>query len=117
MKNKWAFQSSEHQIADTGDYNNYVEFSNGKDILQTNVDDLEDEQCQQFCDFLNLMPGLWSRRCDEAEFERGLYKSKYNKIYALLINLNDPRYDTHDRQMIIEECLGLMDGITMRDIC
>ena len=44
MKNKWTFNSETHALADTGDYESNTLFMNGKDTLQTNSEDIDDEQ-------------------------------------------------------------------------
>lgn len=72
----WSFKCHTSAIADTGDYDSSIIFTNGKDILQTCGDEIEDEQCQQLCELLDLMPDLWSHRTDAAEFELSLMKKR-----------------------------------------
>ena len=72
----WSFKCYTSAIADTGDYDSNVQFTNGKDTLQSCGDEIEDEQCKQFCELLDLMPDLWSHKCDNAEFELSQAKKK-----------------------------------------
>lgn len=67
-KAQWTFKPFTTPLGDTGDHESCVLFTNGKDTLQTSAEELDDEQLQQFCNLLNLMPDLWSHRTDAAEF-------------------------------------------------
>jgi hypothetical protein len=68
-RQKWSFSAHRYSIADTGDYEGYIQFTNGKDILQTSGDELEAEQLQQFCELLDCMPDLWSHKNNTIEFD------------------------------------------------
>ena len=68
-KDQWKYSEHTYALADTGDYEGYVQFTNGKDILQSCGDEIEEEQLKQFCELLDLMPDLWSHKCDGLEFE------------------------------------------------
>ena len=88
----WSFKSYTSALADTGDYEGYVQFTNGKDILQTCGDDIEDEQCQQFVELLDLMPDLWSHRTDAAKFELSLIKKRSEHYEKALKTIRDAFY-------------------------
>lgn len=83
-KQNWSFKTHTSALADTGDYEGYVQFTNGKDILQTSGDELEEEQMQQFCELLDLMPDLWSHKFDNAEFENSQLKKQVEHLKAAL---------------------------------
>lgn len=78
-KEQWKYSEHTHALADTGDYEGYVQFTNGKDILQSCGDEMEEEQLKQFCELLNLMPDLWSHKCDALEFENSQLKQEVAK--------------------------------------
>lgn len=63
-KTMWTFSTHSYALGDTGDYDGYVQITNGKDVFQTSGDDIESEQLTQFCELLDLMPDLWSHRQD-----------------------------------------------------
>jgi hypothetical protein len=75
-KKKWSFESKIEPVADTGDYDSYVRFTNGYECLQTDGYNLTDDQCKQFCELLNLMPDLWSHRLDATEWELSQLKQQ-----------------------------------------
>ena len=75
-KSNWTYKSYSYSIADTGDYDSHVEFTNGKDTWQTSGENMTDEQCKQFCELLNLMPDLWSHLTDALEFELSQIKKE-----------------------------------------
>lgn len=64
---KWSFSKRFTSISDKGHFYRYVQFTNGKDTLQTSGDELSDEQLQQFCDLLNCMPDLFSYKCNRTQ--------------------------------------------------
>ena len=68
-KTNWTYKECISAIADTGDYDSSVEFTNGKDTLYSTVEDLENEDLQKFCEFLNMMPDLWSIKTELLEFK------------------------------------------------
>jgi len=102
-KQKWSYSVHSNALADTGDYESYVQFTNGKDILQTSGDELEEEQLGQFCKLLDCMPDLWSHKCDSLEFENSQlnevimsykhkvenYKTKHPHSFPDVINLGE----------------------------
>ena len=106
MKNKWTFKSVTYALADTGDYDGHVEFTNGVDVLQTSGDELEDEQCKQFCELLDLMPDLWSHRCDNAEFMKSQYEKERNKLKELVLKLKSENMVSVVGDELIDECLN-----------
>lgn len=67
-KKKWTYEFRAAAIADTGDYEDWVQFTNGKDVLQSS-EDISDEDAQQFCELLNAMPDLWSHRQEECKID------------------------------------------------
>ncbi len=85
-KQKWTYSTHTSAIADTGDYDGCVQFTNGKDILQSSGDEVEEEQLQKFCDLLDLMPDLWSHRCDNAEFENAQLKLEIKRLQFMIKN-------------------------------
>jgi hypothetical protein len=91
-KKKWSFKTHTSALADTGDYEGYVQFTNGKDIFQTSGDELEEEQMQQFCELLDLMPDLWSHKCDNAEFELSQIRKKSEHFEKALKTIRDAFY-------------------------
>ena len=91
-KQNWSFKTHSSALADTGDYEGYVQFTNGKDILQTSGDELEEEQMLQFCELLNLMPDLWSHKCDNAEFELSQSRKKLKHFEKALKTIRDALY-------------------------
>lgn len=91
-KEKWSFKTHTSALADTGDYEGYVQFTNGKDIFQTSGDELEEEQMQQFCELLDLMPDLWSHKCDNAEFELSQIRKKSEHFEKALKTIRDAFY-------------------------
>ena len=88
----WSFKCYTSAIADTGDYDSNVQFTNGKDTLQSCGDEIEDEQCKQFCELLDLMPDLWSHKCDNAEFELSQAKKKNEFLEKQLKVIRDAFY-------------------------
>lgn len=86
--------SREHlsALGETGDYESCVQFTNGKDILQTSGDELEDEQLQQFCELLDCMPDLWSHKNDANEFELSQLKKKTEYFEKALKTIRDAFY-------------------------
>jgi len=91
-KEKWSFKTHTSALADTGDYEGYVQFTNGKDIFQTSGDELEEKQMQQFCELLDLMPDLWSHKCDNAEFELSQIRKKSEHFEKALKTIRDAFY-------------------------
>lgn len=96
-KQKWSFEAYNSPIADTGDFDGGVKFTNGKDILQTCGDEMTDDDCKTFCTLLDNMPDLWSHRTDAAEFENSILKKENQELKALIaemrmrlgVNIND----------------------------
>ena len=88
-KQNWSFKCHTSALADTGDYEGSVVFTDGKDTLQTCGDDIEDEQCKQLCELLDLMPDLWSHRTDAAEFELSLMKKRAEHYEKALKTIRD----------------------------
>ena len=89
---KWSFKSHCESMADTGDYDSYLQFTNGKDILQTSGDEIEDEECEKFCELLDLMPDLWSHSLDYTEFELSQAKKKNEYLEKALKTIRDAFY-------------------------
>jgi hypothetical protein len=67
---KWTYTAHTSALADTGDHESHVEFTNGKDVLMACGDEMDDDDLQAFCDLLSKMPDLWSVREDATDFER-----------------------------------------------
>lgn len=88
----WSFKSYTSALGDTGDYESCVEFTNGKDVLATSGDGVDDEECQRFCELLNLMPDLWSHRCDNTEFELSQSRNKNEFLERALKTIRDAFY-------------------------
>lgn len=101
-KTNWTFKSHTSSIGDTGDYDSYITFTNGKDTLQTACDDLEDADLQQFCDLLDRMPDLWSHKTDGLDFELSMAKKKTAAMEKALKTIRDAKYsdgETHKEQV------------------
>lgn len=67
-RTEWKYEFKSYQIADTGDYDAHIEFSNGRFTLQSNGDEMEEEDCKKFCELLNLMPDIFVAELDATEF-------------------------------------------------
>jgi hypothetical protein len=95
MKNKkfWTYTEHSSALADTGDYEYWIQFTNGDDILQTSGCELEEEDVQQFCDLLNKMSDLWSHKNDCLEFELSQANKKIKHLEEALINIRDASYN------------------------
>jgi len=91
-KQKWTYTSYCHSLADTGDYDSYVQFTNGKEILQSSGDEMEDEELDKFCELLDLMPDLWSHSLDYTEFELSQLKKKCEYMENNLKIIRDAIY-------------------------
>lgn len=86
---KWTFKIDESELADTGDYETFIQFTNGKDVLQTSGDELDDEDLQKFCSLLDCMPDLWSHKLDNTEFELSRLKKKLKHFEKALKQIRD----------------------------
>jgi hypothetical protein len=102
-KNKWAYTIHSSSFGETGDVEEYIRLSNGKDVLQSCGEELEEEQLQQFCDLLNCMPDLWSHNFDATEFENSQLKKQIerlqeenNRLKGLLKEAFEAGYDRHE---------------------
>ena len=84
-KQKWSYECPTNAIADTGDYDSSVQFTNGRETLQSCRDEIEEDECKVFCELLNKMPDLWSHRTDASEFENSQLQ-KENKEMKVLLN-------------------------------
>lgn len=84
MKEKWTFIEWTSAIADTGDYDSGVEFTNGKDILCASGEDVETEDLEKFCELMDLMPDLSSRKEDELAFENSQLKKQVQHLKSTL---------------------------------
>jgi hypothetical protein len=83
-KQKWEFSEHSEALADTGDYDYYVRFTNGKDVLQTSDCELEENQLQEFCNLLDAMPDLWSHKLDATEFENSQLQKQVEHLKSAL---------------------------------
>ena len=83
-KTNWTYKEWTSAIADTGDYDSGVEFTNGKDTLYSNGEDLETEDLQKFCEYLDMMPDLWSRKTDGLEFENSQLTKQVEHLKSAL---------------------------------
>lgn len=111
---KWTFKTESHSLADTGDYDYSVQFIGANDILQTAGDDIDDEQCQLFCDLLNSMPDLWSHRCDNSEFMLSINEKERILLKNLLIKLKEENMVSIVGKELIDDCFAqlMLDRIT-----
>jgi hypothetical protein len=89
MRNKWEFTEHSEALADTGDYDYYVRFTNGKDVLQSSGSELEENQLKEFCDLLDAMPDLWSHKLDATEFELSQSNKKIEHYEKALKTIRD----------------------------
>lgn len=105
-KSKWTFKVESHALADTGDYYSNVQFIGGTDTLQTAGDEIEDEQCQMFCELLNLMPDLWSHRCDNAELMLSQNEKERIMLKTLLIKLKEESMVSIVGAQWIDDCFA-----------
>jgi len=83
-KTNWTYKEWTSAIADTGDYDSGVEFTNGKDTLYSNGEDLETEDLKKFCEYLDMMPDLWSRKTDALEFENNQLTKQVEHLKSAL---------------------------------
>jgi hypothetical protein len=104
--NKWTFKAETHALLDTGDYESSIKFIGDKDIIQTCGDELDDDDCQKFCDLLNLMPDLWSHCRENSEFM--LYMNEKERIILknLLIKLKEESMVSIVGEQWIDECFA-----------
>ena len=77
---KWKYTEHSYAIADTGDYESYVQFTNGKEILQSSADDMTDQDVLDFCKLLNQMDDLRSLSLDNTSFMKSMIE-KDKKIF------------------------------------
>lgn len=94
MDSKWSFEKVTTQIADTGDYDGYIIFTDGKKTLQTNSEDVSDDDLRLFCALIDLMPDLWEYNNDELKFELNEIKKANKKMRHFLetfLYLNDSK--------------------------
>lgn len=89
VNKQWIFAVDTIGLGDTGDYEDIIQFTNGKDILQTCGNYLDDDEIETFCGLLNKMPDLWSHRLDEAEFELSQIKKKVERLESSLRQIQD----------------------------
>jgi len=75
-KQEWNYTENTTALADTGDYETIVQFTNGLDCLQSDGDEMEVEELKTFCHLLNKMPDLWSHKLDATEFENSQLKKQ-----------------------------------------
>lgn len=116
-KQKWTFKEWTSSIGETGDYDSGVEFTNGKDTLQTSGEDLETEDLQKFCELMDMMPDLWSYKTDATEFENSQLKKQVehlknalDKIYKIedgAFGLNS--FDVKRFKSEIKEAIAMND--------
>lgn len=78
-KREWTYKFHTYTLADTGDYDSYVQFTNGKDICQSCGDEMDESDAQRFCDLLNKMPDFWSHSQDGLEFENSQLKRQIDE--------------------------------------
>lgn len=120
MKNKkWTYKEHTYALADTGDYDGCVQFTNGKDILQTCGDELDEEQLQQFCELLDLMPDLWSHNCDNAEFENSQLQKQVEHLKLALDKIANGAqpYNESEAFSFVETAKAIADeALKMNDI-
>lgn len=88
-KQKWTYEENTSALADTGDYETIVLFKSNEDILQTSGDDLEIEDLENFTRILNLIPDLWSHKCDATEFENSLLRKEISSLKEELKTLKN----------------------------
>lgn len=86
-KEKWKFDVHSVGLADTGDYDYYVTFTNGVDVLQSNGCQLEENELREFCNLLDEMPGLWSRELDVCLFENHQLKKQVARLNTALYEI------------------------------
>ena len=95
---KWTFKTHTSALADTGDYEGFVQFTNGKDILQTSGDEIEEDQLQQFCDLLDCMPDLWSHKNDAIEFENSQLRKQAEHLKSVLEQISTAPQPYNERE-------------------
>ena len=91
-KQKWSFKHTSSALGDTGDYNSSIIFTNGSQTLESSGDDIEAEDCERFCELLNMMPDLWSLNVDKAEFELSLMKKRSEHYEKALKQIKEASY-------------------------
>ena len=80
LKTKWNYRCDTSALADTGDYESSVTFTNGKEILQSNGEEISDKDCQKFCKLLDKMPDLWSHEADSLRFENSQLQKELKNL-------------------------------------
>lgn len=87
---KWTYTTNELAVADTSEYTTVTLFTNGKDTLETNSENISDADSQLFCSLLNMMPDLWSHNLDRAEFELEQIRKNPNGTSPIVDNYGIP---------------------------
>ena len=101
-KTNWTYKEWTSAIADTGDYDAGVEFTNGKDTLYSNGEDLETEDLQKFCEYLDMMPDLWSRKTDGLEFENSQLTKQVEHLKSALEKIATGTQPYNEMEQIIK---------------
>ena len=118
-KQNWTYKEWTSAIADTGDYDSGVEFTNGKDTLYSSGGDLETEDLQKFCELLEMMPDLWSRKTDELEFENSQLTKQVEHLKSALEKIADGTHPYNEREApsFVETAKAIADdALKMNDI-
>ena len=97
-KQEWNYTENTTALADTGDYETIIQFTNGLDCLQTGGDDMEDEELKTFCHLLNKMPDLWSHKLDATEFENSQLKKQVEHLRSALENISNGTHPRNERE-------------------
>lgn len=88
--NKWTYTTKELAVADSGEFTTVTLFTNGRDTLETNSEEIDDIDANLFCDLLDKMPDLWSHNLDKAEFELNQMRKNPNSNSPLVDNFGTP---------------------------
>ena len=118
-KKEWNYTENTTALADTGDYETIVQFTNGSDCLQTDGDEMEEEDLKTFCHLLNKMPDLWSHKLDATEFENSQLKKQVENLkFALekIANGTQP-YNESEAFSFVETAKAISDdALKMNDV-
>jgi hypothetical protein len=80
------------------DYISHWKSINGKDTLYSNGEDLETEDLQKFCEYLDMMPDLWSRKTDGLEFENSQLTKQVEHLKSALEKIANGTQPYNERE-------------------
>jgi len=118
-KQEWNYTENTTALADTGDYETIVQFTNGLDCLETGGDEMEEEELKTFCDLLNKMPDLWSHKLDATEFENSQLRKQVDYLKSALEKISNGTQPYNEREAFsfVETSRAISDeALKMNDV-